>query len=281
MMHRLARPLVIFGAALALAFGQPSLFSTAPVYAQTAVSAPAQDLLAQVRRTGILRVGLTGDYDPFSLVDGNGNFHGLDVDAARMLAATIGPNVKVEIVRTSWPTMTADLLAGRFDIAMGGVSRNKPRAEVGELSHTYYVDGKVGLIRGADKDRFHTLADFDRPDVRVLLNPGGTNEQFVRANIKQAKTVVVQDNQAIPGMIAEGKGDVMFTDGVEAKLKAAHDPRLYVAAADHPFTRIEKVYFLPKGQTALLDVVNAWIDKMEADGSYAKLWAKYTGAQAS
>ena len=278
-MHRLLRFVLVVSAAVAFTLGDLYALPAAAVRAQAGAVAPAQDLLAQIRRTGILRVGLTGDYDPFSVADASGSFHGLDVDAAGMLASAIAPNVKVEIVKTSWPTMTADLLAGKFDIAMGGVSRNKPRADAGELSRTYYVDGKVGLIRAADKNRFHGLADFDQPNVTVLVNPGGTNQQFVDANIKQAKIVVVQDNQAIPGMIADGKGDVMFTDGVEAKLKAAHDARLYVASADHPFTHIEKVYFLPKGQTALLEVVNAWIDKMQADGSYAKLWAKYTGKQ--
>jgi cyclohexadienyl dehydratase len=245
--------------------------------ASVAVPAPAQtgDLLTTIRKNGVLRVGLTGDYDPFSIADASGNFRGMDVDAAQMLAAAIGPGIKVQIVKTSWPTMTADLLAGKFDIAMGGVSRNKPRAESGELSHPYLIDGKVALIRAADKDRFKTLADLDRPGVTVLVNPGGTNQQFVDANIKSAKIVVVQDNLAIPKMVAEGKGDVMFTDGVEAKLNAKRDPRLYVAAADHPWTRIEKVYYIPKGQTALLDVVNAFVDKAQADGTYAKLWDKW------
>ncbi|MBV8151039.1 MAG: transporter substrate-binding domain-containing protein, partial [Candidatus Eremiobacteraeota bacterium] len=89
--------------------------------AQTTVAAPAQDALSRIRQSGVLRVGLTGDYDPFSLSDKNGEFRGVDVDAARMLAAAMGPKVRVEIVKTSWPSMTADLLADKFDIAMGGV----------------------------------------------------------------------------------------------------------------------------------------------------------------
>jgi cyclohexadienyl dehydratase len=113
--------------------------------------------------------------------------------------------------------------------------------------------------------------------VTVLVNPGGTNQQFVEAKLKYARVVIVRDNLAIPRMIAEGKGDVMFTDGVEARLTARRDPRLCVALTDPPLTRVEKVYYLPRGQTALLEVVNAWIGKMQADGSYASLWTKYVG----
>ena len=247
--------------------------------AQTAV-APPQDSLTQIRQTGVLRVGLTGDYDPFSLVDSNGVYRGIDADAAAMLAKAIGPNVKLEIVKTTWPTLTADLLANKFDIAMGGVSWNEARAKVGELSSAYIQDGKVALVRASDKGKYktNTLADFDKPDVTVLVNPGGTNQVFVNGNIKNAKVVVVNDNLAIPGMLVDGKGDVMFTDGVEARLKASRDHRLYAVDPDHPFTHSAHVYFMQKNQTALLNFTNTWIAHMQADGSYNKLFAKYIGS---
>ncbi|MGA3036081.1 MAG: transporter substrate-binding domain-containing protein [Vulcanimicrobiaceae bacterium] len=247
--------------------------------AQTAV-APATDDLAQIRQTGVLKVGLTGDYDPFSLVDANGVYRGIDADAAAMLASAIGPNVKLQIVKTTWPTMTADLLAGKFDIAMGGVSWNEARSKVGELTAAYIQDGKVALVRASDKAKYstNTLSNFDKPDVTVLVNPGGTNQLFVNGNIKNAKIVVVNDNLAIPNMLVAGQGDVMFTDGVEARLKASRDHRLYAVDPDHPFTHSAHVYFMQKGQTALLDFTNTWIAKMTSNGSYAKLFAKYIGS---
>jgi len=272
-------PTRLFAALVAaiLTFAASPAVRTLPAYAQATATAQAGDL-AQIRQTGVLRVGETGDYDPFTVLDPNGTYHGIDADAAQMLAKAIGSNVKVEVVKTSWPTLSADLQAGKFDIAMGGISWNAARAQIGELSHAYVSDGKVALIRASDKAKYKTLADLDKPDVTVLVNPGGTNSQFVAATIKSAKVVVVQDNLAIPGMIAEGKGDVMFTDGVEARLKAARDRRLYAVDPDHPFTHSEHVYFLPKGQTALLTFVNAWVDKSKADGTYAKLFAKYVGS---
>ena len=269
----------LFAALIAavLTFAAVPAARTIPALAQTATAVQAGDL-AQIRQTGVLRVGETGDYDPFTVVDASGNYHGIDSDAAAMLAKAIGPNVKVTVVKTSWPTLSADLQAGKFDIAMGGISWNAARAQIGELSSSYVSDGKVALIRASDKARFQTLAQMDRPDVTVLVNPGGTNQAFVNANIKNAKIQVVQDNLAIPTMLAEGKGDIMFTDGVEARLKAARDHRLYAVDPDHPFTHSEHVYFLPKGSTALLALVNTWIGQMKADGSYAKLFAKYVGS---
>jgi cyclohexadienyl dehydratase len=240
-------------------------------------AAPSRDLLARIRLTGVLRVGLTGDYDPFSVVNAQGEYRGIDVEAAHLLARAIGPNVQARFVKTSWPTLTADLLGDRFDIAMGGVSRNRSRSSSGALSHTYLLDAKVALIRAADRDRYRTFTDLDCAGVTVLVNPGGTNQQLVEARIKNARVVVVRDNLAIPRMIAEGQGDVMITDGVEARINAKRDPRLCVALTSSPLATIEKVYYLPRSQTALLAVVNAWISKMQADGSYGRLWGKYVG----
>lgn len=237
----------------------------------------AQDLLAQVRQAGVLRVGTTGDYDPFSFVDPMGNARGIDIEAAHLLARAIGPGVRAHFVKTSWPTLTADLLAGKFHIAMSGVSRNKARSQAGALSRPYLLDAKVALIRAADRQKYRTLRDLDRPGVTVLVNPGGTNQQFVNATITRARVVVIQDNLSIPGMVAAGKGDVMFTDGVEARVHARRNPGLQVALTDPPLSKVEKVYYLPKGHPALLTCVNEWITTALADGSFATLWMKYVG----
>ena len=56
---------------------------------------------------GALRVGLTEDYRPFSFADASGKVEGIDVDMAMSLAQSLG--VRLEIVKTSWPTLKSDL----------------------------------------------------------------------------------------------------------------------------------------------------------------------------
>ena len=69
---------------------------------------------------GALRVGLTEDYRPFSFADASDEVEGIDVDMAMSLAQSLG--VRLEIVKTSWPTLKSDLEANSFDIAMGGIT---------------------------------------------------------------------------------------------------------------------------------------------------------------
>jgi len=87
--------------------------------------------LEQVLDSGVLRVGTTGDYAPFSLQAGplgrHGARSGIDIDLAKNLANSLG--VEIEWVQTSWPDLMADLHRGRFDIGMSGISVNARRQQ--------------------------------------------------------------------------------------------------------------------------------------------------------
>ena len=74
--------------------------------------------LAAIKADGTLRVGMTGDYAPYSMRGPDGQFSGADVTMAAELAHSLG--VVLVIVPTAWKTLQADLAADRFDIAMGG-----------------------------------------------------------------------------------------------------------------------------------------------------------------
>lgn len=223
---------------------------------------------------GYIRVGTTGDYKPFTYLNPETDeFEGYDIDAAKLLAKNLG--VKVKFVQTSWPTLMDDLLDNKFDIAVGGITRNVERQKKAHLSQGYIRFGKVPLIREEDKDRFQSLDDIDQPDVKIGLNPGGTNEKFVRANIENAQIIMVEDNLAIPGMVAEGEVDVMFTDTIEALLYAKEDDRLYAAFVDNPFTKDEKAYLMHRGDTVFANWIELWMDEMKLKGEFEKLENKW------
>src|SRR5512136_2681398 len=71
--------------------------------------------LDAIVKRGTLRVGMTGDYLPFSYFDKTtSTFKGFDVDMAEALARALG--VKVEYVHTAWPQLAGDFEADRFDV---------------------------------------------------------------------------------------------------------------------------------------------------------------------
>lgn len=143
------------------------------------------------------------------------------------------------------------------------------------MSHPYIKFGKSPLIRAEDKDRFKSLQDIDQPDVKIGLNPGGTNEKFVKANIKNAQIIMVENNLDIPGRVASGEFDVMITDNIEAMLYAKQDSRLYAALSDQPFTINEKGYLMHRGDPIFADWVDLLMEEMTLQGEFDQLQKKW------
>ena len=112
-----------------------------------AQSTQLDDVIAR----GVLRVGTTGDYKPFSYrTSPSSSFIGLDVELAEQLAKTLG--VRVELVPTTWPTLMKDLGDDRFDITMSGVSISLERQKKALYSIPYLTDGKTPITRCENTD---------------------------------------------------------------------------------------------------------------------------------
>ena len=129
--------------------------------------------------------------------------------------------------------------------------------------------------RAEDTGRFRSLSDIDRPNVRVMVNPGGLNEAFARAKLPHAAISIHGRNEEIPSLVADGRADLMITEIVEAPWYVQHDPRLAAPLLDEPFTRGEIGVLMRKGQDDLLAFVNDVLARMAADGTLAALKTKY------
>ena len=88
--------------------------------------------LEDIAARGTLRVGTTGDYRPMSYKDADGKYEGFDTELAEKLADSL--HVKVEYVPTTWKTLAADTQAGKFDIAICGITRTYDRARTMEMN---------------------------------------------------------------------------------------------------------------------------------------------------
>jgi cyclohexadienyl dehydratase len=230
--------------------------------------------LDDIMKRGTLRVGMTGDYLPFSYLDkATSKFRGFDVDMAEALAKALG--VKVEYVQTAWPDLTKDFEADHFDIAMGGISITLERQKKGMFSTPIMREGKTPIARCSDKDKYDTIADIDKSGTRVIVNPGGTNERFARANVKNAEIRVYNDNVTIFDEIAKGNADVMMTDASETRYQQKlHAGVLCAAHPDKPFDFAEKAYWLQR-DVALKAFVDQWLHIASEDGSFRKIYAAW------
>lgn len=232
-------------------------------------AAMAEDgALQAIRQAGVLRIGTTGDYKPFSYQGADGTLTGADIQMGKDLAAKLG--VKPDFVVTTWKTLLEDFKAGKFDIALGGITVNPDRAAVGDFSVPNVSDGKRPIARCADKDKYATLEAIDQPSTRLVVNPGGTNERFAREKLPKATLAVWPDNKTIFDQIAADKADVMVTDGVEVDLQSKlHPGVLCPAPVAAPFTHFENAFLMRK-DPALKQAVDSWMTETIASGQWKK-----------
>ena len=232
--------------------------------------------LEEISQRGTIKIGTTGDYRPMSYFNSEtGEYEGIDAELSKIIADSLG--VKIEYIPTTWPTLTKDTLDGKFDIALCGISRNYNRAKIMAMSDGYGVGifGKTILCRKKDAKKFKTLADINKPEVRVMSNPGGTNEKFAYANLKKATLIVFNDNAEIPHQISIGNADIMITETVEALNYIKLDKNLAAPLINEPFTRHSCGILMQKGDQEFLNYINFVLAELRMDGTLEKLENKY------
>ena len=230
--------------------------------------------LEKIMDQGVLKVGTTGDYQPMSYLDPDtGEYVGFENELTKDLAGEMG--VEIQYVETSWPTLMEDTLAGKFDLAICGITVNDARKEKALMSNGYIVNGKTILCRAEDADKYTSLEAINRPEVRVMVNPGGLNEQFARENLPDVTLIIHDVNQEIPGLVASGEADIMITEIMEAGYYVGQDSRLAAPLVQEPFTHGEIGVLMPKGSEDLLNYVNDFLRKEKESGRIDELADEY------
>lgn len=216
------------------------------VWVLLAIVAPAaaQDVLPTS-----LRIGTSGDYAPFSIADDDvpgavPTPGGFDVEVAERFGREAG--LRIEWVFFRWPDLAADLAAGRFDVAMSGVTWTASRATQGFLTRAVATTGPCWL--GAETPK------------RVAVNRGGALERFARHHFTEAEITAVESNRTLPDLLARGAVDAIVTDRFEKRFFQAR------AWPEHCEPASErKVYWVsPQRAHDLGPRIDTWLARNEA-----------------
>ena len=228
--------------------------------------------LDSVQKSGKLRVCSPGDYKPFSLQRADGGFEGLDVDLVQAAGKALG--VEAEFIKSGWPTLMKDFIE-KCDVAVGGISVTLERQKSAFFSAAYMVNGKAPITKCENVAKYQSVADIDKPGVTVIENPGGSNERFARANFKQARIVIFNDNVTIFDEILKGNADVMISESVETLVQQKLRPGLCAVNPDKPLQYGEMAWLLPRGDAVFKAWFDQWLHLAKATGDYDRVVARW------
>ena len=272
MTHKL-NSLVKFGIGLLLAGSASLLLVGCDKAPGNNAASGSQDHLARIKSAGELKVGLEGDWQPFSFHDEKDKLVGYDVEVAQNLAKKLG--VKVKIVEGPWDGLFAGMDSGRYDLVINGVDITPERAKTYDFSTPYAYDRTV-LITRFDNNDIHSFNDLKG---KTTANSIGSTYQEIGEKYGAkvsgvdtlAETLQMVKNKQVQATI---NASTSFGD----YMKHRPDEPLKIAATKGKAT--EYAIPLKKGadNASLKKAVDNALQEMKNDGTLSKLSVKYFGS---
>ncbi|AVQ32025.1 transporter substrate-binding domain-containing protein [Fusobacterium varium] len=236
------------------------------------LSAYGKDKVEEIMKKGVIRIGTTGDYKPFTYLNGD-KYEGYDIEVAKLIAKELG--VKVEFIPTTWKTLISDLNEDKYDVAMGGITRTVKRQVEAQMSNPYLIFGKCYLVRKGEKEKYNSIEAVNKPSVKVGVNIGGTNEIFADEHLSKATIIRYKNNLDVPVAVEKGEVDVMVTENPEAITYEKINSKLEGALTEATLTKSQMGYMVHKDQQHLLNTINFILAELEVRGTIPELKNQY------
>jgi cystine transport system substrate-binding protein len=253
-----------------------SVLLIALLQAVTLTTAFAADDLAQVKSSGVFKVGTEGTYAPYTYHDESGKLTGFDVEIATAIAKRLG--VKPEFVEGKWDGLIAGLDVNRYDAVINEVSITDARKAKYDFS-TPYIIAHAALIVRSDNNAIKTFDDLKGKKAGETLTSNFAG--IVRDH--GGEVVGVQSfNEAID-LLTSGRVDATVNDSLSFLDFKKHRPavKIKIAAIDTSANAEKSGVLIRKGNPQLLAAINKALVEIKADGTYAKISQKYFGKDVS
>ena len=223
-----------------------------------------------------IRIGVEGNYPPFSQVAPDGTLSGFDIDIADALCERM--QVECTLVQQEWEGMIPALSANRFDMIVASMTITDTRRERVDFSDPYY-DVPSRFIAAEGDFTSYSPEDLAGQTIIVLRN--SPRADFLEENYPDSRILAVDREPAVYLELAAGRGDIAFGSSVvsaEAFLNTPQGEGFVQVGDPISLTRAGEGgvgIALRKGDDALGERVNAALAEIMADGTYDEMASQY------
>jgi polar amino acid transport system substrate-binding protein len=198
------------------------------------IQVDAQSKLSKITKSGVIKVGMTGNQPPFSMASKDGSLMGFEVDLAESLAESMRLNL--EIVQMPFKDLLPALEKGNVDVVMSGMTITAERNLKVPFVGPYIMSGKSILTKSASLAKAQNAEDLNQSDLKITALNGSTSEKFVKTLLGDA-TFIGADNydEAVKNLL-EDQANVVVADFPVCALTMLRHPEAELATLNAPLT---------------------------------------------
>ena len=227
-------------------------------------AAAESPILQRIVETGKLRIGMSGGQAPLNAISRSGDFIGLEVDLAKLIADALG--VEVEFVRKPFPELLPALKASEIDIVMSGMAITAERSLEAVFVGPYMMSGKSILTTSDALAEVGRAADINRADVTVAALGNSTSQAFVEKRLPEAKLVTVENYDAAIQMVIKDEVDALVADMPACALAVLRYPDEDLATLSAPMTVEPIGIAVPASELPLQMLLDSYLSAFEDSG---------------
>ncbi|KFC70379.1 ABC transporter substrate-binding protein [Bosea sp. LC85] len=223
---------------------------------------------AEIKAKGKLVVGIQGDNPPWGFVTSAGKQDGLDADIAALFGQELG--VPVEFVPLEVNNRIPALTTGRVDVLFATMAMLPERAKVVQFSKPY-VANTIVLI-GPKSAVIKTNEDMAKFSIGVAK--GAAQDTQVTKNAPASTTIRRYDGDApsiqalVSGQVQALGGNIFYIQRIEQARPGEFENKL-------EFQNLYNGACTRQGEKEINAAINAFIDKIRANGELQKIYDKW------
>jgi len=225
-----------------------------------------ESTLTAIKKRGVLNVGHS-TFVPWSFRSVKGEFVGFEIDMGKKLAADMG--VKYNNVPTAWDGIIPALLAGKFDLIVGGMSPTPKRA----LTVSFSVPYSNPLHQGFAANKkliagLNSMEDYNNSSITIVSRRGSTAEDAAKQYLPKATHRLFDDDAMALQEVLNGNAHAVFSSEPKPSFWTLENADTLIKPfGDKAFSDNSGAgVAVRQGDSVLLTYVNNWISWRRAGG---------------
>ncbi len=220
---------------------------------------------------GVLVMATNAEFPPYEYHDG-GEIVGIDVEVAQAIAEKLGMTLEIEDI--AFDSIIPEIQSGKADMGIAGMTVSEERLVNVDFTDTYTTASQVIIVM--EDSEIAGPDDLAGKYIGVQL---GTTGDLYASDYEAEGSTIERYNKGFEAVQAmmQGKIDAVVIDNEPAKVFVSQNEGIKIL--DEPLTVEEYAIAVKKGNTELLDKINAALAELKDSGELQAIIDKYISAE--